>query len=156
MNSIDLYESLNAIDEDVLERSEKPVKKRSPWVKWVGLAACLCLVIAAAFAVPGLTDSGAGPAGSTEDIPQPGGTPADADIPGADPGLSDSVQEDIQPAWRDELTFNEVQAPLADTAPAAGVAIFGEALTQDELQSVQPDILLEWMELSGSALYYGY
>ena len=43
MNEKDLYRSMNEIDNEVLERSE--TAKKAPWVKWVALAACLCLVI---------------------------------------------------------------------------------------------------------------
>ena len=45
MNRKDLYQSFNNIDDDILERSEKNVKKNGfAWVKWGTVAACLCIV----------------------------------------------------------------------------------------------------------------
>lgn len=45
MNRKDLYQSFNNIDDDILERSEKNVKKNGfAWVKWGAVAACLCIV----------------------------------------------------------------------------------------------------------------
>jgi len=46
MNREDLYQSFNKIDDDILERSETSVKKKSStWVKWGTMVACLCLVV---------------------------------------------------------------------------------------------------------------
>jgi len=46
VNREDLYQSINKIDDDILERSETSVKKKSTaWRKWGAMAACLCLVI---------------------------------------------------------------------------------------------------------------
>ena len=46
MNREDLYQSFNKIDDDILERSETSVKKKSTaWIKWGAMAACLCLVV---------------------------------------------------------------------------------------------------------------
>ncbi len=46
MNKEKLFESINAIDDDILERSEKtPAKKpRRAWLKWGALAAGICIV----------------------------------------------------------------------------------------------------------------
>ena len=49
MRSIDLYTAIRAVDDDILERSENAAcerKKKSGWLKWGVMAACLCLVIA--------------------------------------------------------------------------------------------------------------
>ena len=47
MNRKDLYRSFNAVDDDLLERSEtvQKGKKHSGWMKWMAAAACLCLII---------------------------------------------------------------------------------------------------------------
>ena len=46
MNRKDLYQSMNQIDDDILERSEvRKKKKSSVWMKWGAMAACLCLLI---------------------------------------------------------------------------------------------------------------
>lgn len=46
MNRKDLYQSMNQIDDDILERSEvRKKKKSSVWMKWGAMAACLCLMV---------------------------------------------------------------------------------------------------------------
>lgn len=47
MNSKILYNSFNEVDDDILERSESVIhrKKRSMWMKWGAIAACLCFII---------------------------------------------------------------------------------------------------------------
>lgn len=47
MNREDLFKSISGVDEEILERSETDAKKKKTvWVKWGALAACLCLVVA--------------------------------------------------------------------------------------------------------------
>ena len=47
MNRKDLYNAVNEVDEDILERSETASrnKKKTVWLKWGAIAACLCLVV---------------------------------------------------------------------------------------------------------------
>ena len=47
MNRKDLYQSFNTIDEDILERSEVVVNRKSKpmWFKWGTMAACLAVVV---------------------------------------------------------------------------------------------------------------
>lgn len=51
MKKFTLYESFGAIDDNILERSEKRVKKRVPGklTRWGALAACACLAVVTAF-----------------------------------------------------------------------------------------------------------
>ena len=56
MKKEDLFEAVNDIDDEYI--NEKP-KKRN-WVKWAGVAACLCLVIIGAFAAFKPAETGAG------------------------------------------------------------------------------------------------
>lgn len=53
MNRKDLYQSLNQIDDDILERSEVTVqrKKKSAWLKWGTMAACLTVVAIAGVSI---------------------------------------------------------------------------------------------------------
>lgn len=44
MNSKDLYNAIGKVDDDILEQSET-AKKKTNWLKWGTVAACLCLVI---------------------------------------------------------------------------------------------------------------
>ena len=46
MNNMDLYRSIGAIDEDLLERSERAVKTNRPWLDFA-VAASLCIIICA-------------------------------------------------------------------------------------------------------------
>ena len=46
MNNMDLYRSIGAIDEDLLERSERAVKTNRPWLAFA-VAASLCIIICA-------------------------------------------------------------------------------------------------------------
>ena len=66
MNRNDLYHSFNAVDDDVLERSETAYhsKKKPMWLKWGAIAACLCLVTAlAVFRHPAESPDAAGDEG---------------------------------------------------------------------------------------------
>lgn len=61
MNKNQLYESMAAIDDDILDRSENASKKSNKsWIKWGSLAACLCVVIAAAIALPKIMSNAPG------------------------------------------------------------------------------------------------
>ena len=54
MNSKDLYNAIGKVDDDILEQSET-AKKKTNWLKWGAVAACLCLV--AGIAVTGILRS---------------------------------------------------------------------------------------------------
>ena len=53
MNRKDLYNGINEVDDDILERSETAYrsKKKPVWLKWGAIAACLCLVVSIAIPV---------------------------------------------------------------------------------------------------------
>lgn len=59
MKKEDMFEVLNDIDDEYIEQAEKKSAKKT-WVKWAGLAACLCLVVAGVFAVFKPSEAGAG------------------------------------------------------------------------------------------------
>lgn len=46
MNSKDLYRAIGKVDDDILEQSEA-IKKKTGWLKWGSMAACLCLTAGA-------------------------------------------------------------------------------------------------------------
>lgn len=50
MKKEDMFEAVNGIDDEYIEKSEAKPKNKS-WVKLGGIAACLCLVIIGAFAI---------------------------------------------------------------------------------------------------------
>ena len=53
MNRKDLYNAVNEVDDDILERSESASrsKKKPVWLKWGAVAACLCLVVSIAIPI---------------------------------------------------------------------------------------------------------
>ena len=52
MNEKKLYDGLTHIDDDLIEEAQTPPRRRkSPWVKWGAMAACLCPVAAGALAL---------------------------------------------------------------------------------------------------------
>lgn len=59
MKKEQLYEALGEINENYITDAHQTAKKknRAVWVKWAAMAACLCLVVAAAFVVPNLIDN---------------------------------------------------------------------------------------------------
>lgn len=56
MKKEQLYEALGEINENYINDANQTVKKktRAVWVKWVAMAACLCLVVSGAFVLPRL------------------------------------------------------------------------------------------------------
>ena len=58
MNRKDLYNAVNEVDDDILERSETASrsKKKPVWLKWGAIAACLCLMVG--IAIPMLHPKG--------------------------------------------------------------------------------------------------
>lgn len=48
MTSKDLYNAIGKVDDDILEQSET-AKKKNGWLKWVAVAACLCLIVGGGF-----------------------------------------------------------------------------------------------------------
>lgn len=50
MNSKDLYSAIGKVDDDILEQSEV-FKRKSGWLKWGTIAACLCLCVIGAVSI---------------------------------------------------------------------------------------------------------
>ena len=73
MNRKDLYNAVNEVDDEVLERSETASrnKKKPVWLKWGAIAACLCLIVS--IAIPLMSR-------------QPAEIPNDTNTPGDSPG----------------------------------------------------------------------
>ena len=59
MKNTDFFEAINDIDNNILEKSDNAVvkkekRKNNVWLKWGAIAACFCVIIAAAIVVPGM------------------------------------------------------------------------------------------------------
>lgn len=59
MKKEDMFEAVNGIDDEYIEKSEAKPKKKA-WVKWAGIAACLCLVVIGAVAIFKPAEAGSG------------------------------------------------------------------------------------------------
>ncbi|MDO4540282.1 MAG: hypothetical protein Q4B48_04155 [Syntrophomonadaceae bacterium] len=161
MKDLMLLKAIGGLDDGLLAEYERDTgNKRRLFhgVRWGAIAACLCLVIAAAFATPALLR---GP-GWVQ--PQPGGDHAVSDEPGhiaipgsnpATPSSSPTAPGATATVERAEVFYNTAAA-MVNSAPRQGFAIFAEELSQAGLNAVAPDMRLEWMELSGSAGFYGW
>lgn len=121
MNKFTLYESFESIDDDILERSEKRVKKRvsGKLTRWGTLAACACLaVVTALYAqeffepdtrndVEGLTGQPLDEAGRDVTAPDAASVPVTPSTPGVESVPVTSVTPVTPPA-------------INESAPVAG------------------------------------
>ena len=137
MNRKDLYQSMNQIDDDILERSEMRKKKKSSvWMKWGAVAACLCLVVGI-----GVMSIDRGISGGT---PESGG--------GA-PQLGGTVPEGVDPVVA-SLAVIPAGVDMLDVANATTVSISEEdARAVETLGSFIPNALPEGCQY-GAAGYY--
>lgn len=80
MNRKDLYHAVNEVDDDILERSETTShsRKKTVWLKWGAIAACLCLVMS--IAIPMLSQQS--PGASPHDTMDPGIGPSSLTVNG--------------------------------------------------------------------------
>ena len=166
MDKYDFFESFSGLDADLLARSEQTRRQRAIWTRWAAAAACFA-VVAAAVAVPGLVgnhSAGVEP-GQTANVSEPG---ADVTVPAvSDPQDTEpAISLDVSPVAPPELVFNRVTGRTGPyAAPAAGFAIFGEELTDEEFAAAAPDVLpcnvdsadgAQYWDVTGSAGYYGW
>jgi len=137
VNRKDLYQSMNQIDDDILERSEvRKKKKSSVWMKWGAVAACLCLVVGI-----GVMNIDRGLSGG---IPESGG--------GA-PQHGGTVPEGVDPVVA-SLAVIPAGVDLLDVADATSVSISEEnARAVETLGNYIPNTLPEGCQY-GAAGYY--
>lgn len=140
-----VIDSLGRIDDDMIQRVEalRQKKKRTAWKKWVGMAACLCLVAAGVAAIPGVI-----PASSPAlpDIPKPP-VHSEPNLPGInepDVGLWEQWQADFN-------TVTDVMSGAQLYIPG----YFTEELSAGELAFLEPDMKREFMQYSGHAGFDG-
>lgn len=149
MRGNELLDKMNLVDPAYVEAADTgTVSGKRTWVRWGALAACLCLVIAGAIAVPRLQSEPA-------PTPNPGGTidytgePEVSSTPGADPATPTDRPRDI---WT--LYFNEVITAV-DAVRRYIPGYFTEALDDGELAALTPDGSAPDMTLSGYAGFDG-
>lgn len=100
MNSKDLYNAINKVDDDILERSET-TKRRHNWLKWAAMAACLSLVIGGGIFWKSSRQTGPGglPMLNIQDIAQ-GGMGFEGVL------CYDMDEIDNGNPWREDMTFS--------------------------------------------------
>jgi len=137
VNRKDLYQSMNQIDDEILERSEvRKKEKSSVWMKWGAVAACLCLV-----AGIGVMNIDRGLSGG---IPESGG---------GVPQLGGTVPEGVDPVVASLAVIPE-GVDLLDVADATSVSISEEdARAVETLGSYIPNTLPDGCQY-GAAGYY--
>lgn len=55
MNNNEILDSIEYVDSELINKAESYTSKKNPWLKWAALAACVCLVILGAMAIPKIT-----------------------------------------------------------------------------------------------------
>lgn len=145
MNRNDLYNSLNEIDDDILERSESAseTKKKPTLRRWGALAACFCLFIVSAAVVPGLLP------GSTPTPPNISEPPVQSN-----PNQSEGKENSEDPWNPCQVTFNSVSTVM-DTARIYIPGHFTEELSREEIAALEPGMKTGFMQYSGHAGFDG-
>ena len=141
MRSIDLYTSVRAVNNDILERSETAFygQKETGWLKWGAMAACVSLILTVALTtLPGILR---GPGGV---LPPPNPAPG--------PTVSEDDQqnngEPLQPPGEREITINWDNVAVnesAGLAPGAVPLYRDPALYNEEI-----------LDAEGVRTYYGW
>ena len=163
MTSETLFEAFGNIDESYII-SAKETGNRPAWGGWrvAGtIAACVCLMAAALFAVAQWRTS------APPDNPVIGADTADPSESGDMD--SESINQPVPPEETDDNTTPPIERveiiyniPESVAYGEASLellgywAIFGETLTSGEFDMVMPDYAPEWCRADGSAQYYGW
>ena len=139
-----VVDSLGRIDDDMIQGVEslRWKKKRPAWMKWGAMAACFCLIVASAFVITRLTDSGPGyvpvpnPDGTIQRDEPPDVSPSHPILRPGDEGYVDPAPTQIpRTPWT--LHFNEASSMLAANRPYYK-GTFTETLTDAELDALLP------------------
>ena len=141
-----VVDSLGRIDDDMIQSVEalRRKKKRPAWMRWGAMAACFCLIVASAFVIPRITDSGS----SGVPVPNPDGTIQRGDEPDVypshpilRPGDEGYVSPGTDPTeihrtpWT--IHYNEVSSMIAANR-AFIKGVFTEPLNDAELAALMP------------------
>jgi hypothetical protein len=138
MRSIELYNAFQAVDDDILERSEAAAhggKKKGEWLKWSAMAACLGLILTVTMAaLPGILR------GQGNIVPPPG-----LDVPG--PVVSDDDHQPntdpLQPASEMEIIINwdGVAVNESEGLSPDGARLFRDPKLYDEKSMGEDEVL---------------
>ena len=140
-----VVDSLGKIDDDMIQSVEalRQKKKRPAWMKWGAMAACFCLLIAAVAVAPNLFPG-------TTPVP-----PNNNDFPiQTDPNQSEGSEHTEGPWNPWQANFNTATGVL-DAARRYIPGYFTEALSADEIETLEPGMRIEYMQYSGFAGFDG-
>ena len=157
MTGEQLFESLQYLDDAVLELPDARALPKRQWLRWGAAAACLVLLAAAVFALPrwrraAVPEPGGDP--GTEvfwtELPQRvSGDPQPVGVPGPGAVLPEAAEPTVL-AWNE---LDETRGSLE--ADMAGVAMVSEPLTAAQTAACAPEIREAWMaQFNGYATYY--
>ncbi len=142
MRGEELLEKMELVDPKYLSEAEE-VRRKTPWVKWGALAACLGLLVIVGAALPKALP---------HDLPLPGETVVDFSTAPSQPAGSTPVQ--TAPAGPAAPSWNPVYNPSGELLTqdlAYREGTFFEPLTAEAVDSVLPKVREEWMAFTGSA-----
>ena len=140
-----VVDSLGRIDDDMIQSVEvlRQKRKRPEWKKWGSMAACLCLIVAGAFAVSRITDPGPGyvpipnPDGTIQRVEPPDVYPSHPILRPGDEGYISPGEPIETPRIPWTLHYNEVSSMLAAHRPYIK-GVFTEPLNDTELTALLP------------------
>lgn len=136
MKKDDLIDSLGRIDDDLIQGADalRRVRKHTGWKRWAGLAACFCLLLAAAAAIPGIL---------------PEKPPVQTDFPlQTDPKPTEQTTQPDEPAPVWTAIYNDAVSKLSAQRTFIR-GIFSEELSGQRLAAVVP----EGTDCSGYAVF---
>ena len=139
-----VVDSLGRIDDDMIQSVEalRQKRKRPEWKKWGAMAACLCLIVAGAFAISRTTDSSPGyvpapnPDGTIQRVEPPDVYPSHPILRPGDEGYIDPAPT-LNPQTPWTIHYNEVSSIIAANR-AFIKGSFTEPLNDTELSALLP------------------
>jgi len=132
MNENDLLDAMNGVDPKLLQRSEQTAAAVA-WKKVLPIAACLCLIVGAAWI--GLSGKGT----------------HNADFVGTVPVVTEPTQ---LPPYDWEVSYNSSYS-IHSADRALPLGYFTEVLNEQELAAVLPEKSYDWMNTTGWACFTG-
>lgn len=157
MTSRQLFNSLQYLDDALVEVPDTRPTNKTVWIRWGAAAAVFALIVGAVFALPRLRHNGepqpvgvpGGELNWTEPPQSMAGEPQPVGVPGADALLPEAAKPTV-------LAWNELdEARASYQADVAGVAMASEPLTAAQTAACTPEIQEEWMtQFNGIAYYY--
>ena len=139
-----VVDSLGRIDDDMIQSVEalRQKRKRPEWKKWGAMAACLCLIVACAFAIPRITNPSPGyvpipnPDGTIQRVEPPDVYPSHPILRPGDEGYIDPAPT-LNPQTPWTIHYNEVSSIIAANR-AFIKGSFTEPLNDTELSALLP------------------